>query len=499
MAAPTETSAAVTAVTRDAADVSVGMDAKDGTSRKGHALWPFIIISITYLLFTVTDGAVRMLVLLHAYNKGFSAMEVAVMFALYELCGAGTNLAAGVMGARWGIQVTLVSGLLMQVVGLALLYGWDDTWSKTSAIAYVTFAQALCGVAKDLVKLGGKTVTKLVTPEEKQESLFRLVSSLTGYKNSLKGVGYFLGAALLEVSYFAAIHVNVALVALALPFAALGLNPELGRVAKENIALESVFRQKPNINWLSLARFFLFGSRDLWFEVPLPFYLRSASGLNWPRPAVGAALAGYIIAYGQFQSHSPRLILSPLRQSPPNKFVCVLWNALLAVVPAFLAVGVFAVGSDDAPSDGGARRAKAVVLFVGVASFALLFAVNSAVHSYLVVKYADGDKVAMNVGFYYMANAFGRLVGTIVSGALYSYVSADEDVGIATCFSAATVFVALSGGVAAYIDDDEDGLRWGTKLRCMGARSWAEIEAERAREKAALAEEEARKTGGEAT
>ena len=496
MAAPTETSAAVTAVTRDAADVSVGMDAKDGTSRKGHALWPFIIISITYLLFTVTDGAVRMLVLLHAYNKGFSAMEVAVMFALYELCGAGTNLAAGVMGARWGIQVTLVSGLLMQVVGLSLLYGWDDSWSKSTAIAYVTFAQALCGVAKDLVKLGGKTVTKLVTPEEKQESLFRLVSSLTGYKNSLKGVGYFLGAALLESSYFAAIHANVALVALALPFAALGLNPELGRVAKENIALESVFRQKPNINWLSLARFFLFGSRDLWFEVPLPFYLRSASGLNWPRPAVGAALAGYIIAYGQFQSHSPRLILSPLRQSPPNKFVCVLWNALLAVVPAFLAVGVFAVGSDDAPSDSGARRAKAVVLFVGVASFALLFAVNSAVHSYLVVKYADGDKVAMNVGFYYMANAFGRLVGTIASGALYSYVSADADVSLAACFFAGTVFVALSGLVAAKIDDDEGGLRWGSKLRCLGARPWAEVEAERAREKAALAEEEARKGGG---
>ena len=495
MAAPTETSAAVTAVTRDAADVSVGMDAKDGTSRKGHALWPFIIISITYLLFTVTDGAVRMLVLLHAYNKGFSAMEVAVMFALYELCGAGTNLAAGVMGARWGIQVTLVSGLLMQVVGLSLLYGWDDSWSKSTAIAYVTFAQALCGVAKDLVKLGGKTVTKLVTPEEKQESLFRLVSSLTGYKNSLKGVGYFLGAALLESSYFAAIHANVALVALALPFAVFGLRPELGRVAKENIALDSVFRQKPNINWLSLARFFLFGSRDLWFEVPLPFYLRSAEGLGWPRPAVGAALAGYIIAYGQFQSHSPRLILSPLRQSPPNKHVCVLWNALLFVVPAFLAAGVFGVHQADGADDASATRAKTVVLIIGVASFALVFAVNSAVHSYLVVKYSDGDKVAMNVGFYYMANAFGRLVGTIVSGALYSYVSSDVDVGFAACFLAGAVFVALSGYVTTYIDDDEGGLRWGAKLRCLGARPLAEVEAERAREKAALAEEEATKGG----
>ena len=496
MAAPTETSAAATAVTRDTADVSVGVDAKHSTPQKGHALWPFIIISIAYLLFTVTDGAVRMLVLLHAYTKGFTAMEVAVMFALYELCGAGTNLAAGVLGARWGIRATLVGGLLMQVVGLALLYGWDDAWSKSSAIAYVTFAQALCGVAKDLVKLGGKTVTKLVTPEEKQEALFRLVSSLTGYKNSLKGVGYFLGAALLEVSYFAAIHFNVALVALALPFAALGLSEDLGRVAKENIKLEAVFRQKPNINWLSFARFFLFGSRDLWFEVPLPFYLRSAEGLNWPRTAVGAALAGYIIVYGQCQSHSPRLVLTPLRQSPPNKHVCVLWNALLAIIPLFLGVGVFAAGAEDDSSRGEAPRAKAAVVVAGVVAFALVFAVNSAVHSYLVVKYADGDKVAMNVGFYYMANAFGRLVGTIASGALYSYVSADADVSLAACFFAGTVFVALSGLVAAKIDDDEGGLRWGSKLRCLGARPWAEVEAERAREKAALAEEEARKGGG---
>ena len=489
MTAPTGTSAAGPAAL---------VDAKGRGTQKVHALWPFIIISITYLLFTVTDGAVRMLVLLHAYTKGFSAMEVAVMFALYELCGAGTNLAAGVMGARWGIRATLVSGLCMQVVGLALLYGWDDTWSKTTAIAYVTFAQALCGVAKDLVKLGGKTVTKLVTPEEKQDQLFRLVSGLTGYKNSLKGVGYFLGAAALEASYFAAIHFNVALVLIALPFAIFGLTAELGRVAKENIKLESVFRQKPNINYLSLARFFLFGSRDLWFEVPLPFYLRSANGLGWPRTATGAALAGYIIAYGQCQTHSPTLVLGPLKQSPPNKHVCVLWNSLLAIVPLFLGVGVFAAGTGDDLSENQSKRAKTIVVLIGVVLFAFVFAVNSAVHSYLVVKYADGDKVAMNVGFYYMANAFGRLVGTIVSGALYSYVSNDVDVAFAACFFAGTAFVLLSGIVAARIDDDEGGLRWGTKLRCLGARPWAEVAEEQAREKAVREEEEAVKGGNDA-
>lgn len=165
------------------------------------ALRPFVIISSSYLLFTITDGAIRMIVLLHAYTKSFSALEVAIMFTLYELAGVVTNLAAGVMGARWGIKFTLICGLSLQLVSYALLFGWQDDWSKTEAIIYVTFAQMFAGVAKDLTKLGGKTVTKLVTPDEQDTKLFKLVSLITGWKNSLKGVGYFLGSALLTVSY----------------------------------------------------------------------------------------------------------------------------------------------------------------------------------------------------------------------------------------------------------------------------------------------------------
>jgi Major Facilitator Superfamily len=166
-----------------------------------QALRPFVIISTSYLLFTITDGAIRMIVLLHAYNKNFSALEVAYMFTLYELAGVFTNLAAGVMGAKWGIKFTLISGLSLQLLSYALLFGWQDDWSKSTAIIYVTIAQMFAGVAKDLTKLGGKTVTKLVTPSEKETQLFKLVSLLTGWKNSLKGVGYFLGSALLQVSY----------------------------------------------------------------------------------------------------------------------------------------------------------------------------------------------------------------------------------------------------------------------------------------------------------
>ena len=471
-----------------AADAPPKADPPVSKPSKLGALWPFIIISITYLLFTTTDGAVRMIVLLHAYNKGFTAMEVAVMFTLYELMGAITNLAAGVAGAKWGIRATLVAGLLLQIGGLGMLYGWDDAWSKAEAIVYVTLAQALCGVAKDLTKLGGKTVTKLVTPEEKQESLFKLVSGLTGYKNSLKGVGYFMGAALLDVSYESALHVNVALIVVALPFAVFGLTAQLGRVAKENITLRAVFAQTGNINWLSLARLFLFGSRDLWFEVPLPFYLRSAEGLGWPRSAVGAMLAGYIILYGQCQSFSPQLVLAPLKQSPPNKWACMAWTALLGLSPLYMGV-MMLTPAYDTPGDESAT--KTGTLIFGVFSFAFVFAVNSAVHSYLVVKYSDGNKVAMNVGFYYMANAFGRLIGTITSGALYSYAGNDANDGLAACFAASFVFVVVTTFVTYFVDDDEGGLRWGTNdaTRCFGAPPWAEVAAKlEAEKKAAEAE-----------
>ena len=305
----------------------------------------------------------------------------------------------------------------------------------------------------------GKTVTKLVTPEEKQESLFKLVSGLTGYKNSLKGVGYFMGAALLDVSYESALHVNVALIVVALPFAVFGLTAQLGRVAKENITLRAVFAQTGNINWLSLARLFLFGSRDLWFEVPLPFYLRSAEGLGWPRSAVGAMLAGYIILYGQCQSFSPQLVLAPLKQSPPNKWV----HGVDRPVGSLAAVH----GRDDAHPGvrhpGRRVRDQDGNALFGVFSFAVVFAVNSAVHSYLVVKYSDGNKVAMNVGFYYMANAFGRLIGTITSGALYSYAGNDANDGLAACFAAS--FASSSHDVVTYFVDDDEGVAMGDQRR----------------------------------
>lgn len=162
-------------------------------------LYPYVIISIAYLCFTVTDGAIKMIVLLHAFQNNFSALDVAIVFSFYEAAGVVTNLLAGLLGARWGIKTTLLSGLTIQLVAFAMLFGWKDSWSIVEAIIYVTVSQTLSGVAKDLTKLGGKTVTKLVTPEGKNSKLFKLVSLITGWKNSLKGVGYFIGAALVSV------------------------------------------------------------------------------------------------------------------------------------------------------------------------------------------------------------------------------------------------------------------------------------------------------------
>jgi hypothetical protein len=477
-----------------------------------RALRPFVIISSSYLLFTVTDGAIRMIVLLHAYTKSFSALQVATMFTLYELAGVFTNLAAGFLGAAWGIKVTLISGLLLQLVSYGLLFGWRDDWPQSTAIVYVTVAQMFAGIAKDLTKLGGKTVTKLVTPEEKETQLFKLVSFITGWKNSLKGVGYFLGSALLQVSYEAALSSMMALVVLALPWAILGLDRSLGTSKSKNATWRDAFKMdNSNLNWLSLARLFLFASRDFWFEVPLPFFLRSPSceglgidlcaangdcstgavcnaaagicqninlgggcgGLALPRTVVGAFLGGYIILYGQVQSWTPQLVTGPLRQTPPNKFTEILWG-LVNCLPTFVAAWVLMFG--DSFQNYEPHSMTGCLVFVIIA-FAIIFAINSSIHSYLVVKYAKKDKIAVSVGFYYMSNAMGRLMGTLGSGILYTYVGEDINsfsgndavAALAACFFAGTASSLVAALITWKIKDDKAGLKCGSCLTIVDA------------------------------
>ena len=468
-----------------------------------QALRPFVIISSSYLLFTITDGAIRMIVLLHAYNKSFSALEVALMFTLYELAGVVTNLAAGFMGATWGIKSTLVLGLTLQLISYALLFAWNDDWTKTQAILYVTGAQMLAGIAKDLTKLGGKTVTKLVTPDEQDTKLFKLVSLITGWKNSLKGVGYFAGSALLQVSYEVALAVMMGLILLAMPWAILGLDGKLGMAKKNNASWKDVFTiDNPSLNYLSAARMFLFASRDFWFEVPLPFFLRSPScdglgmevclvesdctkaaicgleglcqninagggcgGLGLNRVMVGAFLGGYIILYGQCQSWTPQLVTGPLNQTPPNKLTEVLWG-LINCIPT----GVMTIVMAFAPAFVNAEPTPMTIwLIVIIVFFAVIFAINSSIHSYLVVHYASAEKVAVSVGFYYMSNACGRLLGTLGSGLLYTYIGEDMGdlagtdavKGMAACFLAGTICSLIAALITMKIDDHKAGLMCG--------------------------------------
>jgi len=468
------------------------------------ALRPFVIISSSYLLFTITDGAIRMIVLLHAYNKKFSALEVAIMFTLYELAGVVTNLVAGLLGAKWGIRFTLITGLTLQLFSYGLLFGWRDDWNKTQAIVYVTFAQMFAGVAKDLTKLGGKTVTKLVTPEEQSTKLFKLVSLITGWKNSLKGVGYFLGSVLIGVKYELALSFMMVLVVIAMPWAIFGLDNNLGTAKKKNARLSEIFvLDNVNLNWLSLARLFLFASRDFWFEVPLPFFLRSPScdglgemqclvdsdcirgaicgndgicasinagggcgGLGLPRGIVGAFLGGYIILYGQVQSWTPQIVTGPLQQTPPNKLTEILWG-LINCIPTYAMWLVITFGSAFRDHEEKGMTAWLVTIIV---SFAIIFAINSSVHSFLVVKYASTDKIAVSVGFYYMSNAVGRLFGTLGSGFLYTYVGedygdlvgSDAVAGLAACFLAGTVSSLLAALITFKINDQEEGLKCGS-------------------------------------
>jgi hypothetical protein len=166
-----------------------------------------------------------------------------------------------------------------------------------------------------------------------------------------------------------------------------------------------VFSKQAEINWLSAARFFLFGSRDVWFVVGLPVFLYSV--LGWSFTQVGGFFALWVIGYGMVQAVAPGLIRRSHHGSGPSGGTARAWAMVLAVLPAGIALAL-AQGWD----------AQTVVVG-GLVLFGVVFAINSALHSYLILAYSDFDRVSMNVGFYYMANAGGRLAGTVLSGWAY--------------------------------------------------------------------------------
>jgi MFS family permease len=393
------------------------------TARAGD-LRNYAIVTGAYWADTVTDGAVRTLVLFSFYERGYSPFEVASLFLFYELFGIVTNLVGGWLGARVGVKSTLVTGLAIQLGALAMLALAPSPWL---VVPYVMASQALSGIAKDLTKMSSKSAVRLVAPQGSNDALFRWVAILTGSKNALKGIGFFLGGLLLTLVGFRASQLLLAaLVATALLLVLALMRGTLG-TPDRGARFSQMFSHSRAVNVLAAARILLFASRDVWFVVGLPVYLEAEQG--WSFWQTGAFLAVWVIGYGAVQAAAPRLLRGRSRRdrAPTGRLASLLAFGL-AAFPALIAVA-------RTRSEIGAP----IVIVIGLIAFGIAFALNSAVHSYLILRYADGDRVAMNVGFYYMANAAGRLLGTILSGLLYQWR------GLDACLWASVAFVLGAG------------------------------------------------------
>ncbi len=386
-----------------------------------QSLKNYLVVTAGYWGFTVTDGAIRMLVVLYFHLLGYSPFEVAMLFLFYEFFGIVTNLVGGWLGARIGLNLTMHIGMALQVFALLMLTV-PDAWLS---VPYVMAAQALSGIAKDLNKMSAKASVKTLAGDGGESRLFRWVAVLTGSKNALKGGGFFVGAVLLEwLGFRGALYVLAGSLAAILLFTLVLLPSGVGRM-KSRPKFAQVFSNTPEINWLSAARFFLFGSRDVWFVVGLPVFLYEV--LKWDFMQVGAFLAAWVIGYGFVQAAAPRLLRRSHSGRGPGGGTARLAALVLVVIPALMAL---ALGRGFDP---------ALVLIVGLFAFGVVFAINSALHSYLILAYSDFDKVSLNVGFYYMANAGGRLAGTVLSGWAY------QEHGLVGClwWSAGFILLAL--------------------------------------------------------
>ena len=398
-------------------------------TRRKAGIWEYAMVTAAYWGFTITDGALRMLVLLQFFLLGYSVFQIAMLFLFYEIFGVVTNLVGGWLGANLGLRVTLFGGLAIQIVALLMLTALNPAWPVSAVVAYVMVAQALSGIAKDLTKMSSKSAIKAVVPEGANTTLYRWVALLTGSKNALKGAGFFVGGLLLTVAGFTGSLLIMAAALFALLCAvSRSLPKETGAPGKKS-KFSNMFSMDRRINVLSAARFFLFGARDVWFVVALPVYFSAIFG--WSPMVVGAYLALWTIGYGIIQSAAPKFVCAKPGETPKG-YTVMFWAAVLATIPTAIALAL------------GVGFFPAISIVGGLAVFGAIFAINSAVHSYMIVHYAESEKVAMTIGFYYMANAGGRLAGTVLSGLVYQFL------GIVGCLWISAAFV----GAAALISTE---------------------------------------------
>ncbi|APX12029.1 organoarsenical effux MFS transporter ArsJ [Tateyamaria omphalii] len=395
----------------------------------------YVAVTAAYWAFMLTDGALRMLVLLHFNTLGFSPVQLAYLFVLYEIAGVVTNLSAGWIAARFGLTSTLYVGLGLQVVALLALAQLDPAWSVAASVVFVMAVQGLSGVAKDLAKMSSKSAVKLLAPTE-GDGLFRWVALLTGSKNAVKGFGFLLGAAALALFGFVPSVLGMAAILALILLVVLLRMPAGLPGGRKDAKFKEVFSKNPRVNWLSAARVFLFGARDVWFVVGIPIYFYSVLSDGTPdgqRAAffmIGIFMAVWVILYGAVQAKAPTLLRSAQRSEADLSGAARFWVGTLFFVPAVLAFAVWAVGTPTLWLTG--------FVVVGLLAFGVLFAVNSSLHSYLILAFTDAKRVTMDVGFYYMANAAGRLIGTVLSGLTYQLG------GVPLCLATAAVMILLS-------------------------------------------------------
>ncbi|ROU04349.1 organoarsenical effux MFS transporter ArsJ [Histidinibacterium lentulum] len=414
-------------------------------SQRPEGLSAYISVTAAYWAFMLTDGALRMLVLLHFHTLGFTPVQLAYLFVLYEIAGMVTNLCAGWIAARFGLTSTLYAGLSLQVVALLALAQLDPGWAIGASVAFVMVVQGASGVAKDLSKMSSKSAVKILAPAE-GGGLFRWVALLTGSKNAVKGLGFLLGAGLLAtVGFVWAVLAMAAVLAVILVAVLIAMPPGLPK-GKKGAKFSEVFSKSANVNWLSAARVFLFGARDVWFVVGIPIYfyaVLSDGTVEGNRAAffmIGSFMAVWIILYGAVQASAPKLLRAG--RTPEGELVGKArgWAWALAAIPATLTAAAFLAAQP--------QPWLTALLVAGLLAFGAVFAVNSALHSYLILSFTRAERVTMDVGFYYMANAGGRLLGTVLSGLTY------QAGGLALMLGTATVMVALSALAAGRLRAD---------------------------------------------
>ncbi|WP_371054280.1 organoarsenical effux MFS transporter ArsJ [Rhodosalinus sp. K401] len=414
-------------------------------SARPDGLSAYVAVTAAYWAFMLTDGALRMLVLLHFHTLGFTPVQLAYLFVLYEIAGMITNLAAGWIAARFGLTSTLYAGLAIQVVALVALARLDPDWAIGLSVAYVMLVQGASGVAKDLAKMSSKSAVKILAPAG-QGGLFRWVALLTGSKNAVKGLGFLLGAALLATLGFAWAVLAMAAVLAAILVAVLIVMPPGLPKGRKGAKFSEVFSKSANVNWLSAARVFLFGARDVWFVVGIPiyFYAVLSDGTEAGNRAafflVGSFMALWIILYGAVQAAAPRLLRAAARPEAELVHAARGWAWGLFLVPAALAVAALL--------SPGPQAWLTATLVAGLLVFGAIFAVNSSLHSYLILAFTRAERVTMDVGFYYMANAAGRLLGTVLSGLTYQLG------GLALMLGTAAVMLAASALAAGRLRAD---------------------------------------------